>query len=154
MNKDLIISKLIDRIGESKIVLTSIIPDLKDHSIGKVFVENEIKYIKTLESELSLLQEKEDIDTPLKNMTKNAFTMTDKIEEQGEEEELPSWNGNFTPSEIYKSERSGKELREKLTVRKFMLKKYPTNVYMDCPVPKEYWEVIQEYANEYLKSNQ
>lgn len=33
-------------------------------------------------------------------------------------------------------------------VRKFMLKKYPPNDYMDCPVPKHYWEVIEEYATQ------
>jgi len=36
-----------------------------------------------------------------------------------------------------------------MTVKKFMLKKFPTNKYMDCPVPKHHWETIQEYANEY-----
>ena len=40
---------------------------------------------------------------------------------------------------------------QKLTVRKFMLKKFPTNKYMDCPVPKHHWETIQEYADEYAK---
>lgn len=34
-----------------------------------------------LHSELSLLQEQQDINTPLKNITPNAFTMTEKIEE-------------------------------------------------------------------------
>lgn len=36
-------------------------------------------------------------------------------------------------------------------VRKFMLKKFPTNEYWDCPVPKHHWEVIQEYADDYAK---
>jgi hypothetical protein len=36
-----------------------------------------------------------------------------------------------------------------LTVKKFLLKKYPTNEYMDCPVPKHHWEVMQEYAELY-----
>lgn len=36
-----------------------------------------------------------------------------------------------------------------MTVKQFMLKKFPTNEYMDCPVPKHHWETIQEYANEY-----
>lgn len=36
-----------------------------------------------------------------------------------------------------------------MTVKKFMLKKFPTNKYMDCPVPIHHWETIQEYANEY-----
>lgn len=31
-------------------------------------------------------------------------------------------------------------------VRKFMLKKFPTNKYMDCPVPQHHWATIQEYA--------
>lgn len=34
------------------------------------------------------------------------------------------------------------------TVREFMLKKFPTNEYMDCPVPKEYWPIIQEYSSQ------
>ncbi len=38
-----------------------------------------------------------------------------------------------------------------MTVRQFMLKKYPTNEWMDCPVPKHHWEVIQEYADAYHK---
>jgi hypothetical protein len=37
----------------------------------------------------------------------------------------------------------------KMTVRSFMLKKFPTDKYMDCPVPKHYWEIIQEYAELY-----
>ena len=36
-------------------------------------------------------------------------------------------------------------------VRKFMLKKFPTNEYWDCPVPKHHWEIIQEYADSYAK---
>jgi hypothetical protein len=61
MTKDkLIIEKLTDRIGESKTVLMSILPDLKADSVGKVFVENEIKYITQLESELSTLQAEEE----------------------------------------------------------------------------------------------
>lgn len=43
-------------------------------------------------------------------------------------------------------------MEDGLTVRKFMLKKFPTNVYMDCPIPKHYWETIQEYAEVYHKS--
>lgn len=39
-----------------------------------------------------------------------------------------------------------------MTVREFMLKKFPTNEYIDCPVPTHYWETIQEYANEYYES--
>lgn len=37
------------------------------------------------------------------------------------------------------------------TLRQFMLKKYPTKDYLDCPVPKHYWEVIQEYADYYAR---
>ena len=36
-------------------------------------------------------------------------------------------------------------------VRQFMLKKYPTKDYFDCPVPKHYWDVIQEYADNYAR---
>jgi len=36
-------------------------------------------------------------------------------------------------------------------VRQFMLKKYPTKDYFDCPVPKHHWEVIQEYADDYAR---
>ncbi len=41
-----------------------------------------------------------------------------------------------------------------MTVKKFMLKRFPTDEYMDCPVPKEYWDIIQEYAEAYAKSLQ
>ena len=34
-------------------------------------------------------------------------------------------------------------------VRAFLLKKYPTRQYFDCPVSKEYYEVMQEYANQF-----
>lgn len=40
-------------------------------------------------------------------------------------------------------------INENMTVREFMLKKYPTNEWMDCPVPKHHWEIIQEYAEKY-----
>lgn len=33
-------------------------------------------------------------------------------------------------------------------VRQFMLKKFPTNEYMDCPLPQHHWETIQEYADQ------
>jgi len=36
-----------------------------------------------------------------------------------------------------------------LTVKQFLLKKFPTKDYMDCPVPKHYWETMQEYAELY-----
>lgn len=36
-----------------------------------------------------------------------------------------------------------------MTVRQFMLKKFPTNKYMDCPIPTHHWETIQEYADQY-----
>lgn len=39
--------------------------------------------------------------------------------------------------------------KEKLTVQKFMLKEFPTNEYMDCPLPRHHWVTIQKYANEY-----
>lgn len=42
----------------------------------------------------------------------------------------------------------------KLTVRQFMLKKFPTNEYMDCPVPKHHWETIQEFADQQTASLQ
>jgi len=32
-------------------------------------------------------------------------------------------------------------------VKKFLLKKFPTNTYIDCPVPKHHWETMQEYAD-------
>jgi len=37
------------------------------------------------------------------------------------------------------------------TLKQFLLKKYPTNEYFDCPVPKHHWEVIQEYADDYAR---
>ena len=37
------------------------------------------------------------------------------------------------------------------TLKQFLLKKYPTNEYFDCPVPKHHWEVIQEYAEHYAR---
>lgn len=37
------------------------------------------------------------------------------------------------------------------TLKQFLLKKYPTNEYFDCPVPKHHWEVIQEYADNYAR---
>lgn len=40
-------------------------------------------------------------------------------------------------------------MADQITVKKFMLKKFPTNEYMDCPVPRHHWEVIQEYAEAY-----
>ena len=36
-------------------------------------------------------------------------------------------------------------------LKQFLLKKYPTNEYFDCPVPKHHWEVIQEYAEYFAK---
>lgn len=35
------------------------------------------------------------------------------------------------------------------TVKDFLLKKFPPSKYFDCPVPKHYWGVIQEYAELY-----
>jgi len=40
---------------------------------------------------------------------------------------------------------------EELTIKKFLLKKFPTHEYMDCPVPKHHWETIEEYAAEKSK---
>lgn len=37
------------------------------------------------------------------------------------------------------------------TLKQFLLNKYPTNEYFDCPVPKHHWEVIQEYAEHYAR---
>ena len=37
------------------------------------------------------------------------------------------------------------------TLKQFLLKKYPTNEYFDCPVPKHHWDVIQEYADNYAR---
>mgnify|MGYP003491340613 FL=1 len=37
------------------------------------------------------------------------------------------------------------------TLKQFLLKKYPTSDYFDCPVPKHHWEVIQEYADDYAR---
>ena len=34
------------------------------------------------------------------------------------------------------------------TLKQFLLKKFPTNEYMDCPIPKHHWETIEEYAQE------
>ena len=34
------------------------------------------------------------------------------------------------------------------TLKQFLLKKFPTNEYMDCPIPKHHWETIDEYAQE------
>lgn len=39
-----------------------------------------------------------------------------------------------------------------LTVKQFLLKKFPTKDYMDCPVPKHHWETMQEYAEAYAAS--
>lgn len=39
-----------------------------------------------------------------------------------------------------------------MNVRKFLLKKFPTNKYFDCPVPKNYYGVMQEYAEAYHES--
>lgn len=33
-----------------------------------------------------------------------------------------------------------------MTFKKFLLKKYPKSKYDDCPVPKQYWSVVEEYA--------
>lgn len=36
-----------------------------------------------------------------------------------------------------------------ITVKDFLLKKFPTDLYFDCPVPTGHWEVMQEYAEAY-----
>ena len=36
-------------------------------------------------------------------------------------------------------------------LKQFLLKKYPTNEYFDCPVPKHHWKTIQEYAEHYAR---
>ena len=36
-----------------------------------------------------------------------------------------------------------------MTAREFLLKRFPTNKYWDCPVPKHYWEIMEEYAKAY-----
>lgn len=37
------------------------------------------------------------------------------------------------------------------TLKQFLLKKYPTSEYFDCPVQKHHWEVMQEYAEHYAR---
>ena len=37
------------------------------------------------------------------------------------------------------------------TLKQFLLEKYPTNEYFDCPVPKHHCELIQEYAEHYAR---
>jgi hypothetical protein len=39
-----------------------------------------------------------------------------------------------------------------IDVRKFMTSKYPTDKYIQCPVPERCWSDIQEYADEYHQS--
>jgi hypothetical protein len=36
-----------------------------------------------------------------------------------------------------------------MTAKEFLLKKFPTNKYWDCPVPKHHWEIMEEYAKAY-----
>lgn len=38
-----------------------------------------------------------------------------------------------------------------LTLRKYFLKKFKAKKYIDCPVPKVYWDIMQEYAEAYHK---
>lgn len=35
-----------------------------------------------------------------------------------------------------------------MTVKQFLLKKFPTKDYFDCPISKEHWETIQEFADQ------
>lgn len=37
---------------------------------------------------------------------------------------------------------------EKLNIKQFLLKKFPINKYFDCPIPKEYWNLFDEYASQ------
>jgi hypothetical protein len=39
-----------------------------------------------------------------------------------------------------------------MNVRVFLLKKFPTNKYLDCPVPKDYYDIMEEYAEAYHKN--
>lgn len=39
-----------------------------------------------------------------------------------------------------------------MNVRVFLLKKFPTDKYLDCPVPKNYYGIMQEYAEVYHES--
>lgn len=34
-----------------------------------------------------------------------------------------------------------------MTPKEFLLIKYPTNKYIDCPVPKQYWEDMREFSD-------
>jgi hypothetical protein len=36
-----------------------------------------------------------------------------------------------------------------MTAKEFLLKKFPTNKYWDCPVPKHHWDIMEEYAKAY-----
>lgn len=36
-----------------------------------------------------------------------------------------------------------------MKAKEFLLKKFPTNKYWDCPVPKHHWEIMEEYAKAY-----
>lgn len=38
-----------------------------------------------------------------------------------------------------------------MTLKQFLLKKFPTHLYMDCPIPKHHWETIDEYAESKAK---
>ena len=39
-----------------------------------------------------------------------------------------------------------------MTAKEFLLKKFPTNKYWDCPVPKHHWGIMEEYAKAYHES--
>lgn len=34
-----------------------------------------------------------------------------------------------------------------MTPKEFLLKKYPTHRFFDCPVPKRYWKDMQEFSD-------
>lgn len=38
-----------------------------------------------------------------------------------------------------------------MTLREFLLKKYPPSKWMDCPIHKRHWKNIEEYAKIYHK---
>lgn len=42
---------------------------------------------------------------------------------------------------------------KRITLRDFLLKKFPPKKYIDCPVLHHHWETIQEYAEAYHRSS-
>ncbi len=41
---------------------------------------------------------------------------------------------------------------KELTIRQFMLKTFPTNEFIDCPISKEIWPYFDKYADLKMKS--